>query len=146
MELELKTARPEMEQDWHGLWEMYFAFYGTNKPESVYAASWARILDSQSPMHSVLAYADGRAIGLTNFLYHTSFWEEEDRCYLNDLYVRDDIRGSGAGAALIQATVDHAKSNGVDIVYWTTARDNAVARGLYDKVATLTPFIKYQVS
>jgi len=46
---------------------------------------------------------------------------------------------------LIQATVDHAKSNGVNIVYWTTARDNAVARGLYDKVANLTPFIKYQM-
>jgi len=31
-------------------------------------------------------------------------------------------------------------------VYWTTARDNVIARGLYDKVAKLTPFIKYQVS
>jgi len=82
---------------------------------------------------------------LTNFLYHTSFWEVEDRCYLNDLYVRPDTRGLGAGEALIQATVDHANTQGVDIVYWTTAGDNAVARGLYDKVARLTPFIKYQV-
>ena len=65
MELELKTARPEMEQDWHGLWEMYLAFYGTNKPESVYAASWARILDSQSPMHSCLLYTFYAADDLT---------------------------------------------------------------------------------
>jgi GNAT superfamily N-acetyltransferase len=146
MELQLKLATPAMEQDWRELWGMYLAFYETNKPESVYAASWAGILDANSPMHSVLAYADGKAVGLTNFLYHTSFWEEEDRCYLNDLYVRDGTRGLGAGEALIQATVDHAKDNGVGIVYWTTARDNAVARGLYDKVSKLTPFIKYQVS
>jgi GNAT superfamily N-acetyltransferase len=142
MELELKSAIPELEQDWRELWGLYLTFYKSSKPESVYAASWSRILDTDSPMHSVLAYADGKAVGLTNFLYHTSFWEEEDRCYLNDLYVRPDTRGLGAGEALIQATVDHAKSQNVGIVYWTTANDNAVARGLYDKVAQLTPFIK----
>jgi GNAT superfamily N-acetyltransferase len=146
MKLELKTATPAMEQDWRELWGKYLAFYKTSKPEEVYAASWARILSANAPMHSVLAYADGRAVGLVNFLYHSSFWEEEDRCYLNDLYVSEGARGLGAGEALIKATVDHAKANGVGIVYWTTARDNAVARGLYDKVSTLTPFIKYQVS
>jgi GNAT superfamily N-acetyltransferase len=146
MELQLKIASPEIEQDWRRLWEAYLAFYKTSKPEEVYAASWTRILDADAPMHSILAYADDQAVGLTNFLYHTSFWDVEDRCYLNDLYVNPDARGLGAGEALIQATVDHAKSNDVNIVYWTTARDNTVARGLYDKVSTLTPFIKYQVS
>jgi ribosomal protein S18 acetylase RimI-like enzyme len=146
MELQLKTAIPALEQDWRVLWTEYLAFYDTQKPEAVYAATWARIIDAHSPMHSVLAYAGDKVVGLTNFLYHTSFWEAEDRCYLNDLYVRPDTRGLGAGKALIDATVNHATSQGVEIVYWTTARDNVIARGLYDKVAKLTPFIKYQVS
>jgi ribosomal protein S18 acetylase RimI-like enzyme len=146
MELQLKPASHEMEADWRRLWTLYLEFYETTKPEDVYAASWARILDNDSPMHSVLAYSQGKAVGLTNFLYHTSFWEKEDRCYLNDLYVDPAARGLGAGEALIQATVEHAHAQGVGIVYWTTANDNSVARGLYDKVAKLTPFIKYQIS
>lgn len=146
MELQLKTPTPQMEQDWRNLWAQYLAFYKTNKPEAVFAASWARILDNSSPMHAVIAYQGDKAVGLTNFLYHNSFWEVEDRCYLNDLYVHPDAHGLGAGEALINATVAHAKTQGVGIVYWTTAHDNTVARGLYDKVAQLTPFIKYQVS
>lgn len=146
MELQLKPASQDMEADWRRLWGLYLEFYKTSKPEEVYAASWARILDDNAPMYSVLAYAKGQAVGMTNFLYHTSFWEQEDRCYLNDLYVDPDARGLGAGEALIKATQEHANARGVNIVYWTTANDNTVARGLYDKVATLTPFIKYQMS
>jgi len=145
MPLELRAATPAMEEDWRRLWGLYLAFYKTTKPPEVYAATWARILDPDAPLHSVLAFDDGKAVGLTNFLYHSSFWEVEDRCYLNDLYVSADARGMGAGEALIQATVDHATTQGVNIIYWTTARDNAVARGLYDKVAKVTPFIKYQI-
>lgn len=145
MSIELKPASLEMESDWRRLWGLYLEFYETNKPEEVYASAWARILDPQSPMYSIMAFADGKAVGLTNFLYHSSFWDLEDRCYLNDLYVHSDARGLGAGEALIKATVDHAHAQNVSHVYWTTARDNTVARGLYDRVAILTPFIKYQM-
>ena len=143
MGLEIALARPEDEAEWRRLWTAYLEFYETSRPEPVFASSWKRILDPNTAMFSYLAHLDGKTIGLSNFLYHDSFWEEEDRCYLNDLYVDPEIRGSGAGAALIEATYAHCKSRGASQLYWTTAHDNDVARGLYDKLANLTPFIKY---
>lgn len=144
MALEIQNATPTMEQDWRRLWRAYLNFYHAERDETSYASAWARIMDPSEKMHSVLAFVDGTAVGLSNFLYHDSFWEPEQRCYLNDLYVDPDARGHGAGEALIGATVAHAKDAGAAQVYWTTARDNTAARGLYDKVANLTPFIKYQ--
>ena len=143
MALEIKLAAPADETEWRRLWHDYLAFYEAERPKAVYDASWARILDPDSELFCYLAHFDGRIIGLSNFLYHASFWEAEERCYLNDLYVDPDIRGTGAGAALIEATFEHSKARGAAQLYWTTAHDNTVARGLYDKVATLTPFIKY---
>ena len=143
MGLEIRLAEPSDESEWRRLWKAYLAFYETDRPSEVFDTSWARILDPDWPMYSYLAHLDGKTIGLSNFLYHDSFWEAEKRCYLNDLYVDPDIRGSGAGAGLIEATYEHMKTHGAAQLYWTTAHDNDVARGLYDKLANLTPFIKY---
>lgn len=143
MGLEIRLAEPTDKSEWFRLWKAYLDFYKAERSDDVFDTSWTRILDSNWPMYSYLAHLDGKTIGLSNFLYHDSFWEADKRCYLNDLYVDPDVRGSGAGAALIEATYSHAKSQNAAQLYWTTAHDNKVARGLYDKLATLTPFIKY---
>ncbi|MEM9716101.1 MAG: GNAT family N-acetyltransferase, partial [Pseudomonadota bacterium] len=79
-----------------------------------------------------------------NYLYHDSFWEAEQRCYLNDLIVLPSARGKGVGESLIQYVFDESQAAGASMLYWTTAHENAVARRLYDRVSDLTPFIKYQ--
>jgi GNAT superfamily N-acetyltransferase len=140
-------TRPVTAEDrpvWSGLWRKYLEFYETEVSRDVYDESWRRILDSEIPMHSALAVLDGAPVGLVNFLYHKTFWDIRDKCYLNDLYVTEAARGAGAGAALIAYVNDHAAAQGAGEVYWMTARDNATARRLYDRVAVLTPFIKYK--
>lgn len=129
--------------DWAALWRDYLAFYDTSRPENVFRESWSRILDPDEAMFSALAFHDGKAIGLVNFLYHRSFWNIEDHCYLNDLYVDPQQRSSGTGAELIAFAKAHAEANGATQLYWLTAEDNVPARRLYDHVATQTPFIKY---
>ena len=51
---------------------------------------------------------------------------------------------TGAGRGLIEAVYAAADARGADQVYWLTQADNETARRLYDRVARLTPFIKYQ--
>ena len=142
------TVRPVTEEDepvWRDLWRDYLAFYETTRPEAVYAKTWERILDDSEELFSCLAVsAERQTVGLVNFLYHRSFWDIENRCYLNDLYTIPRARGLGAGKAMIDAVVSHAKSQDSASVYWLTARDNDQARRLYDHVATLTSFVKYQ--
>jgi len=38
---------------------------------------------------------------------------------------------------------DAADENGTPTVYWLTQDFNATARQLYDRIANVTPFIKY---
>ena len=47
------------------------------------------------------------------------------------------------GRALIEAVYAAADRAGAPHVYWLTRHDNATARTLYDRVARLSPFVKY---
>ena len=62
---------------------------------------------------------------------------------MQDLYVDPDARGSGVGRALIETVYAAADANGTPSVYWLTQDFNEQARRLYDRVASVTPFIKY---
>jgi hypothetical protein len=44
---------------------------------------------------------------------------------------------------LIEKVYEEADKCGTPTVYWLTQEFNAPARKLYDKIADLTPFIKY---
>ncbi|WP_300518864.1 GNAT family N-acetyltransferase [Aliiroseovarius sp.] len=144
MSLTIRPVAPEDRADWSRLWDDYLAFYGLTRGPDVHDATWARILDSQEQMFSLLAEKDGRTIGLANYLLHRSFWDIEPRCYLNDLYVDPDVRGTGAGRALIEALHAHVRDLGAVSTYWLTAEDNDPARRLYDTLADRTPFVHYR--
>lgn len=131
--------------DWHRLWTGYLAFYQTTLPETVFAATFARLLDPGHPRQNALvAELDGRLIGLVHYIYHPHNWRLEDVCYLQDLFVDPEVRGTGAGRALIEAVYATADRNGTPSVYWMTQDFNTTARQLYDRIAKVTPFVKYQ--
>jgi hypothetical protein len=44
---------------------------------------------------------------------------------------------------LIESVYEEANNFGAPSVYWLTQEFNRPARKLYDKIADLTPFIKY---
>jgi GNAT superfamily N-acetyltransferase len=52
---------------------------------------------------------------------------------MNDLYVDPAARGSGVGAALIEACGAECAARGVHILEWETAPDNIRAQALYDR-------------
>ena len=66
--------------------------------------------------------------------------------YLDDLYVDPSVRGSGAVEALYAEMTRIARERGWAIIRWTTADDNYRARSVYDKVATRTTWITYDMT
>ncbi|HSF95151.1 MAG TPA: GNAT family N-acetyltransferase [Thermohalobaculum sp.] len=141
----VRPLRREDEADWRRLWTGYLEFYGTSVPDDVYTTTFARLLgEDPQDFHGLVAERDGRVIGLTHYLFHRHCWRIENVIYLQDLYVDPDVRGSGAGRALIQAVYAAADAAGCPTVYWLTQDFNTTARQLYDRIATVTPFIKYQ--
>ena len=145
MTLTIRPLAPADEPAWRDLWRAYLAFYDSALPEEVYASSFARMLGNDPRDFSgLIALRDGRPVGLAHYLFHRHGWRVEDVCYLQDLYVSPDARGTGAGRALIEAVYAAADAAGAPSVYWLTRQGNAAARQLYDRIATPTDFMKYQ--
>ena len=67
----------------------------------------------------------------------------EKVCYLSDLYVIPEVRGSGAGRALIDQVFAFAKSKDISNVRWLTQDYNYNARKLYDSYGRKSDFILY---
>lgn len=146
----IRPLEPRDEADWRRLWEAYLRFYGTARPQEVYAATWSRLLSDGKHEYDGLiarrrleAGAEGAAIGLVHFLFHRHCWSVADVVYLQDLYVEEAARGLGAGRALIAAVYAAADQGGAENVYWLTQTANARARALYDQVGVATDFMKY---
>lgn len=130
---------------WSDLWRQYLEFYQSSVPQKVYETTFDRLIDAKNTAQNALvADQAGTLVGLVHFIYHPHNWRVENVCYLQDLFTAPNTRGQGVGRALIQSVYDLADKNGTPSVYWLTQDFNKTARQLYDRIATQTPFIKYQ--
>ena len=82
---------------WLPLWQGYQRFYNATIADETSALTWQRFLDPAEPMHAALAWRDGAAVGLVHYIFHRSCWTSGDYCYLQDLYVAENIRGGKRG-------------------------------------------------
>ncbi len=143
--IEIRRLQPADEAEWRRLWTLYLEFYESSVSEEVYSTTFSRLLSGQvNEFAGLIALVDGRAVGITHYLFHRHCWRVENVCYLQDLYVDESQRGTGLGRALIEAVYAEADNAGCPTVYWLTQEFNEVGRRLYDRIAQVTPFIKYQ--
>ncbi|MDG1745861.1 MAG: GNAT family N-acetyltransferase [Planktomarina sp.] len=144
MPLKIRPLGIEDRSEWAQMWSDYLSFYDTEVAPEVYETTFARLINPANRVQNALvAELDGAAVGLVHYIYHAHNWRVEDVCYLQDLYAKESVRGQGIGRALIEAVYAAADANGTPNVYWMTQDFNANARLLYDRIGTLTPFIKY---
>ncbi len=144
MSLKIRPLGIEDRSEWAQMWSDYLSFYDTEVAPEVYETTFARLINPANRVQNALvAELDGAAVGLVHYIYHAHNWRAEDVCYLQDLYAKEAVRGQGIGRALIEAVYAAADANGTPSVYWMTQDFNENARLLYDRIGTLTPFIKY---
>ena len=139
--------RPVTAQDhaaWLPLWQAYLQFYKTDLAPEVSEVTWQRLLDPHEPNHSALAWKDGQAVGMVNFIYHRSNWSIHNACYLQDLFVAPPQRGTGLGRRLIEHVYTTARQDGCDKVHWLTHETNATAIQLYERIAERGGFIQFR--
>ena len=140
---QIRRFQPDDRAQWRTLWRGYLDFYEAAVEEAATELVWRRLLDPAGPIRGFCADEDGRLLGLTHYLFHPVTWSAGPRCYLEDLFTAKEARGRGVGEALIRAVYADADAHEADQVYWLTARDNARAQRLYDRVARQTRFVKY---
>ena len=131
---------------WLPLWKGYLEFYETELEDDITRHTFERLIDTSIDMFGALALNDeGEAVGMVNWLTHPGTWSRGQYVYLEDLFVSPKARGTGAGRALIEHVHQWAEAAGATKVYWLTADSNKTAQQLYDRVATKTGFIHYQI-
>ncbi|WVV48048.1 GNAT family N-acetyltransferase [Pseudomonas sp. NA13] len=129
---------------WLPLWQAYLRFYKTELPDAVSQSTWQRLLDEREPTHAALAWKGDTAVGLVHFIYHRSNWSIENSCYLQDLLVTEQSRGTGVGRQLIEFVYATAKADGCCKVHWLTHETNATAIQLYERIAERPGFIQFR--
>lgn len=141
----IRTLTATDKDDWRRLWTCYLNYYESTVSDEIYESTFRRLLDPNNPnQNAFVAFENDVAVGLVHYIYHPHNWRIEDVCYLQDLYTDPSMRGKGIARDLITEVYKAADANGTPYVYWLTQDFNQTARKLYDQVATLTPFIKYQ--
>ncbi len=143
------TIRPVKAQDraaWDVLYQGYATFYKVEQTTDMRDRVFGWLMDASHGSNGLVAEdKQGKLIGLTHYRPFASPLRAADLCFLDDLYVDPEARGSGAADALIAGVAAVARENGWGVVRWITADDNYRARGIYDKVAARTMWVTYDL-
>ena len=79
---------------------------------------------------------DGEAVGFALWFYNYSTFAGRGGVYLEDLFVRPEARGRGAGRALLAHLARRCVDEGLARLEWAVLDWNAPAIGFYDKLGS----------
>jgi len=133
------------EPRWRELYGEYLDFYEAQKSVTSIDLVWQRLTSELPQIQSHVAVLDGLVVGFCHFHYQVSTWSDTTQCYLEDMYVDEAVRRQGVARTLIEQVKVQAASDSATEMYWITRQSNLRAQALYDKVATKTDFIRYEV-
>ena len=143
------TINYPTEQDkaaWQELFQGYATFYKVDTNQTKMNTIWSWIHDDNEAFWCILAKDEsGRALGFMHYREMPSPLRGAKVGFLDDLFVNPVERGSGAVDALFNKLTEEAKERGWPLVRWLTADDNYRARNVYDKLATRSMFLTYQM-
>jgi GNAT superfamily N-acetyltransferase len=112
----------------------YQRFYGAEPDGQRNRRFFSRFLHPSDEGLLLGAWVSGALAGFATLYWFFSSTKAADSVLMNDLFVREDVRGAGIGRALIQSALEEARRRGAAHLEWYTAPDNLVAQRLYESV------------
>lgn len=119
------------------LMRAYCDFYeAAPSDEGLLALSRALLDDPLRDGVQLVARAEegGTPIGFATIFWSWSTLQAGRVAVMNDLFVAEEHRGTGVADALIEACRAQAREHGAVWLGWQTAKDNARARAVYERV------------
>ncbi|MDL9981169.1 GNAT family N-acetyltransferase [Microbacterium sp. ASV49] len=132
---------------WSTLYAGYREFYRLDDDPEKVRTTWEWVSTGALGMQGLVAVDENDAlVGLANLRWFARPSTATVGLYLDDLFTSPAARGTGAGTALLREAAAIAADAGASVVRWITASDNATARSLYDRHATATPWVTYDMA
>jgi len=126
----------------------YCDFYGVSpSDEALLELSRALIADPDRHGVQLVARGDGgEAVGFATIFWSWNTLVGARIGVMNDLFVAPQARGTGVADELIAACLEECRRHGAAELIWQTARDNARAQRVYDRIgATRSEWIDYSL-
>jgi GNAT superfamily N-acetyltransferase len=144
------TVRPVAQKDraeWDILYLGYAEFYKVEQTATMRDRVWSWLHDSNAESEGLVAEGpSGNLLGLAHFRAFPRPLSATTGGFLDDLFVSLDARGMGVADSLIEGVKTVAIDRHWSVVRWITAEDNYRGRGVYDRVATQTKWITYDIN
>lgn len=145
--IQVIPAEPRHRQDWDRLYAGYAEFYRVTQTQAMRDTVWSWILDPGHETMALIAEDEaGRALGLAHLRPFARPLAASTGGFLDDLFVDPASRGSGVVQALFTAMKALAAARGWTTIRWITADNNYRGRAVYDRHATRTMWITYDMA
>jgi len=130
------VVRPVRPADLERVWEMLHGLAVYERLTDILTGTRERLgallFGEHAPMFGRVAeHVDGRLVGYALYHFTWSSFRTNPRMWLEDLFVEESARGSGAGGKLFAAFVEDALARGCHRVDWGVLEWNP-ARAFYE--------------
>ena len=139
----VRDLAPGDRDAWRALFHAYGVFYETDLADEVLDHVWSALLGGA--LRGFVAEQDGAVVGFAHVRSHVATFSVGEDWYLEDLFVDPSARSGGVGTAILEHLVKVATWEGGGTLRWVTAESNATAQRVYDKLATRTTWVTYEV-
>ena len=130
--------------EWNLLYAAYAEYYKVEQTQEMRDRTWGWIMEGRITCLMALG-GDGRPVGFAHLRDFLRPLSSTVAGYLDDLFVDPTQRGGGTVDALFAAAKALGRERDWSVIRWITRDDNYRARSVYDRVATRTNWVTYDL-
>lgn len=147
MRIAVRSVTAADAEAWQRLFAGYRAFYRLPEDDAAVRRTWGWVSRGEHGLRGLVAVGeDDVPVALADLRVFARPSSGTVGLYLDDLFTAPEARGTGAATALLRRAAAIAADEGLSVVRWITAEDNATARRLYDGVASATSWVTYDLA
>jgi RimJ/RimL family protein N-acetyltransferase len=143
--LTIRAAETKDFQDWSQLYKQYLDFYQTMLSSDQLVTMWNWFFDAGNKIYCYIAFVKDNPVGLVHFREFLRPIKASIGIFMDDLFVTPTHRSQGVAQNLIKSVEEFALQKNVHLVRWITADDNQKAMSIYDKLASKTKWVTYDL-
>jgi len=137
-EVNVRTASSNDASEVHALILELAEFTDDGKKVSSTIENIRAALSGGEPLlNAFIAEQDGNSVGVAIVYLTFSTWRGTKGVYLQDIYVRPDLRSTGTGRQLLSAVATWAAAQGADHLRLSVDADNLTAQSFYGHAGML---------